>query len=367
MRLLRAVLLLPVILAAQNGPGDVPGFDCNDCHSSRGWDAPDFSNFDHGSTTFPLEGIHRMADCADCHTGNSVAAGHRFQDASSTCSSCHVDVHQARQSEACQDCHTTRGWIVTEREFNHDQTRFALRGVHAGVQCGACHADLGSLDQTPLDCWNCHQDAYSAATPNHASMVLSRSCTECHDTRGSGWIPAEFDHATMTDWLLTGKHTSTTCESCHTSDVRDARQDCFSCHAQDYAATGTPTFPSAPVHDAPVFYQDCSLCHTTVTWRGAGFDHALTDFPLLGRHASTECAQCHVSNDWEPPATCEGCHFPGAVATTNYQSAELDHESHNIASACELCHTEISWEQSVFDHVAFEAEACESCHLVDLL
>ncbi|MCA9727672.1 MAG: hypothetical protein KC729_08310, partial [Candidatus Eisenbacteria bacterium] len=38
--------------------------DCTTCHATRGW-IP--ATFDHGLTSFPLEGAHATAECASCH------------------------------------------------------------------------------------------------------------------------------------------------------------------------------------------------------------------------------------------------------------------------------------------------------------
>ena len=44
------------------------------------------------------------------------------------------------------------------------------------------------------------------------------------------------------------------------------------------------------------FGRSCQDCHTWIDWRlkaGAAFDHALTKFPLRGRHGRVDCAKCH--------------------------------------------------------------------------
>jgi hypothetical protein len=41
----------------------------------------------------------------------------------------------------CTNCHTTLGWkpIRGIPEFDHNQTKFPLRGMHQGVMCTQCH------------------------------------------------------------------------------------------------------------------------------------------------------------------------------------------------------------------------------------
>ena len=44
----------------------------------------------------------------------------------------------------CQNCHTVYGWkpIRAVPEFDHNQTRFLLRGMHEGVTCTGCHTKM---------------------------------------------------------------------------------------------------------------------------------------------------------------------------------------------------------------------------------
>jgi hypothetical protein len=41
----------------------------------------------------------------------------------------------------CQNCHTPESWrpIRAVPEFDHNQTRYPLRGMHQGVTCIQCH------------------------------------------------------------------------------------------------------------------------------------------------------------------------------------------------------------------------------------
>src|SRR6516162_2558276 len=44
----------------------------------------------------------------------------------------------------CQNCHTYSSWkpIRSMPEFNHDNTRYPLRGMHKDVTCSKCHTSL---------------------------------------------------------------------------------------------------------------------------------------------------------------------------------------------------------------------------------
>ena len=47
-------------------------------------------------------------------------------------------------SVPCQNCHTASAWkpIRAVPEFDHNQTRYPLRGMHAAVTCTQCHVKM---------------------------------------------------------------------------------------------------------------------------------------------------------------------------------------------------------------------------------
>ncbi len=54
----------------------------------------------------------------------------------------------------------------------------------------------------------------------------------------------------------------------------------------------------------------CEDCHGMDRWQGANFDHAaLTNFALVGAHASLACVACHMAGRFAgTPTDCFGCH-----------------------------------------------------------
>ncbi|MCA9540058.1 MAG: AMP-binding protein [Myxococcales bacterium] len=84
---------------------------------------------------------------------------------------------------------------------------------------------------------------------------------------------------------------------------------------------------------------------------------------LLGRHAATECASCHINGRYEgTPRDCIGCH------RADRERAEPDHRG--FPTACQSCHSQRAWRPAALDHDQFwplegaHADAdCAGCHV----
>lgn len=146
------------------------GKRCENCHKATGW--REAVAFDHDITRFPLIGLHGVVACSECHTTRS------FRDAPMDCIACHRadDRHKGRLGRNCARCHNPNGWALWQ--FDHDSdTRFALTGAHAGLDCLACHrrkvAGRITLART---CYACHRadDAHRGS--------FGRRCERCHTT-----------------------------------------------------------------------------------------------------------------------------------------------------------------------------------------
>src|SRR3954447_25678106 len=59
----------------------------------------------------------------------------------------------------CQNCHTPSGWkpIRAVPEFDHNQTRYPLRGMHTSVTCTQCHVKM-VFSNVGQRCQDCHAD-----------------------------------------------------------------------------------------------------------------------------------------------------------------------------------------------------------------
>jgi len=293
-----------------------------------------------------LEGITR---CLTCHAaGQGVSAD--------KCLTCHKPVadriaqkrgiHRNVTTD-CVSCHVEHAGVDAElrpfdqRGFDHRaQTGFPLDGLHAPLTatCDSCHKSRSFLSVT-TSCASCHADSHKG--------TLGTRCETCHTTSIKFTESRlRFDHS-RTAFPLTGSHARVTCTSCHV-DTRTYNgvqfASCANCH----------TDPHQPRSVA-----SCASCHNTQAWRTTRVDHSRTAFPLLGRHATVECAKCHVQPAMKvaPRAgTCATCH--------------TDPHRGSFKQDCKACHDESGWQKGAFDHSTTRFPlvdrhaplACVSCH-----
>ena len=158
-----------------HAPDDVhkgqEGEQCETCHDEDGWGG--HVRFDHAMASFPLNGMHAVTPCEECHL-TAV-----FKTAVSDCHACHRedDIHEQRLGPRCADCHNPNGWSLWEFDHNN-QTDFVLDGAHEGLDCHACHLQQSpgkiSLSST---CNGCHRE------DDVHDGRFGRHCERCH---GSG-------------------------------------------------------------------------------------------------------------------------------------------------------------------------------------
>ena len=310
------------------------GKDCGSCHQPEGWHQR--KSFDHESTKFSLQGSHQKLECSSCHAGEQYT----FED--SSCISCHrvKDVHLGNYGKSCDRCHSQNDW--KSLAFDHSaETDFPLTGSHKQQACQTCHFN-GLVDNSPsMQCVDCHR-----STDIHAGRY-GEKCSSCHNT--TRWTQARFDHASKTNWPLTGAHQKISCLQCHRGSLEESlNTDCQSCHSGDN------------VHHSEQLSQ-CSNCHQTDSWKQTtAFDHELTSLPLEGMHASAPCQSCH--NDLEfhqAESQCISCH------------QQDDMHKGTMGKKCEQCHSPNGWTLWSFDHDkntdfllagAHKNLSCDSCH-----
>ena len=260
----------------------------------------------------------------------------------------------------CQNCHTSMGWkpIRAIPEFDHNQTRYPLRGMHQSVTCTQCHIKP-VFGNTGTRCQDCHADIHK--------RQLGSNCEQCHTVRGWQVSVAQIKQHNNR-FPLTGAHAAVDCDSCHKGAANSRFQtmstDCYSCHAAEYKQAANPS------HVAGKFATTCDSCHSTDNWLNAKFDHAMTGFLLAGGHSvpPRTCADCHVNNNYSLTSTaCVTCHLKDWQGTANPSHSKL-----NISQTCEQCHNTTNWMTATFDHTtvgfnltglhAVPPRACTDCH-----
>lgn len=341
----------------------------------------------------PLSRAHQTLsgslNCAKCH--DLGAGGVQLK-----CLECHTEIRQRlvqrrglhatfvgpnATGKDCVRCHSEHNgadfpivrWEPNREALDHSKTGFPLIGRHAVVSCEGCHkaADIPvsarqeirvkDLNHTYLglsqDCASCHPDEHH--------RQLSTNCSDCHDV--NGWRPApRFVHST-TKYQLTGAHATVACAKCHPSIPDTAKPyvkytglsfaTCTGCHADPHKGA---------------FTASCQSCHNTANWKRVaqleGFDHSKTEFPLLGKHRTVACSDCHTHGDFKTPvayAKCSDCH---ADAHNKQFLTRPD------GGDCAACHNVDGFKPATFDVKAHAATAyplegrhtmvsCDQCHL----
>ena len=351
-----------------------------------------------------LEGLD---NCSQCHEIGNEISGQK-------CLTCHVEIksaidarrgyHFAVSTKRCVTCHKdhlgrdVQTTVFDRRTFDHQTTSFALTGKHASIRCEECHtaAFIRNPDVVKV----------LSSTPHATFLGLSSTCISCHEDRhreslggecqlchtSEKWSPASsFDHA-KTKYALTGKHVSVQCNKCH-HEIGTTAKD------QPLFFTIKSFTDCSPCHNSPhaerFANQSCTSCHTTEAWRlpkEKTFDHNLTKFKLLGRHATVRCEQCHVRSEKTSFAAafkiqhtackdchkdfhrgeflkkydndCEKCHTenafrPATFTVEMHSQTRFDLTGAHTATPCLKCHTPASDGWTSFHFAAFR---CESCH-----
>ncbi len=335
---------------------------CYACHPNGSED----DRFNHSLTNFPIDGAHTALNCESCHANG-------YADTPSECSACHQTNYDATTNPNhqslgigtnCLLCHTTApGW--SPARFPEHDNYFQLLGAHTALanDCASCHN--GNYVNTPNTCYACHESAYNATTdPPHQSAQFPTDCEACHTQ--TAWEPATFEHDGQYFPIFSGEHNGewNSCSDCHTDATNYANFSCINCHEHNQADTDSDHEGiSGYVYES----RACYSCHPTGS-SDDGFNHALTNFPLEGAHATTNCESCHANGYAGTPTNCSACHESNYDATTN-----PNHQSLGIGTDCQLCHTSNpGWSPAQFPehdnfyqllgaHTAL-ANDCASCH-----
>jgi hypothetical protein len=162
------------------------------------------------------------------------------------------------------------------------------------------------------------------------------TCETCHAIERPTFAIPAFQHSTTT-FLLTGKHTTAACATCHKSETgvfpaqqgtavryRGLGRECRACH-QD-------------VHLGQVDAK-CETCHTTQAFHIERYAHrsarAGSAF-FVGRHQKAACIDCHKQTTGVFPAG-RGTAVKFAVGTTCV-SCHADVHRGALGQNCGQCH-----------------------------
>jgi hypothetical protein len=188
---------------------------------------------------------------------------------------------------------------------------------------------------------------------------LNIPCENCHTF--TSWKPIrsvpEFSHD-KTRYPLRGLHEKVECRQCHTKLVfTNVGTTCADCHAD--------------IHRRQMG-ANCEQCHTVKGWQVSvqAIRNHQNRFPLIGAHASLDCAACHKGaavGQFRGLATqCLSCH-----AGTYQKTTSPNHMTAGFPTTCEQCHTMNTWLDAKFDHSttgfpltgAHAQLLCTSCHI----
>jgi len=391
------------------------GPNCASCHSEEGWRP--VPGFDHAKTTFPLTGLHGKVPCAKCHEAPGLKLAHDSAGKPiplykplphDECGACHADPHKGAFGARCSSCHVTAGFKVIEKgRFDHDKTRYPLRGKHAALACAKCHDEKTAWGKKPpfATCGGCHRDAHAGQATLAGKPA---DCASCHTVEG--FTPSTYtvdDHA-KTGFPLVGAHARNACKSCHGrtpagSDAqvaallgpakvwfRPTHDRCVDCHRDPHEGRFSPGGDRARS-------KDCVACHTMESFRPSTFDAAAHNdarLKLEGAHRAVPCLACHAELDPGSEAARaaqkkarKGGHGKNTEAagvtllfTSDKRVCRDCHESAHSTQfdskknhgACDACHdSERFRPASRFDHDkvksfplegAHQKVACDKCH-----
>jgi hypothetical protein len=372
------------------------GEDCSRCHSEKGWRP--VTHFDHAKTSYPLTGKHAAVACAACHEAAHLQLARDDRGGvrplykplpHDECGACHADAHKGVFGTACSRCHTTVGFkTVNTASFDHDRTRYPLRGGHVGLACARCHDEKTAWGKKPpfATCGGCHRDAHAGGATLAGKTT---DCASCHTV--DGYRPSTFtvaQHA-RTKYALEGAHAAVPCRGCHARTppgtaaqaaaltgsakvwFHPSYDRCLECHHDPHGGRFSPG-GERPRRE------DCLACHTMDAFRPSTMNaaaHESARFRLVGAHRAAPCVACHeeLSN---AAAVKKTRSLPFTIAGQTCRDCHADPHGKQFGArkdggACDACHDVERFEPaSRFDHAraGFALEGaharvpCDKCH-----
>jgi hypothetical protein len=310
--------------------------------------APITLSFDHLSTGFELDGVHRDLPCESCHL-NAV-----FKGTPRNCGLCHItgSVYNAtpktqthvQSSNNCVACHNTISFRP-DVHFDHREVMGSCVSCHNGTiaqgkdpkihpqtsdACDACHTVMSwnppkAVDHTQIPlavqgfCIICHNGT-SATGKIKGHILTSLECGDCHLT--TTWLGANFDHTGIKTGCFSchngtkavgkqGNHmpTSNTCEACHTTGI----------------GTATPSWAPSAFDHTQMSVQTCATCHSGTVKITTGFVSGMPTNHVPPIPSAVDCGVCHGNT----PAAETWTVLAASIATL--------HSGLNVSN-CLMCH-----------------------------
>ncbi|MDD3080003.1 MAG: cytochrome C [Paludibacter sp.] len=274
-------------------------------------------------------------------------------------------------------------WISFSVPLSAQISPGELSQAHAQLEgisnCTQCHT-VGSK-VTREKCLACHKeikDNIVAGKGYHASSdVQGKVCSACHNEHHGRTFNIirfnkdKFDHA-KTGFKLQGEHAKQDCKACHKPEfIQNPKlkkksgtylglnQQCTTCHL-DFHQGKLP---------------NCTDCHNFNTFKNAKrFDHKKTRFPLLGKHQTVGCVECHKTTGINGKKV---QNFAG-LKFDNCNACHKDVHNNRLGQNCKECHQESSFHDikgmSTFDHDRtgyklvgkHKLVECRECHKTSL-
>ena len=348
--------------------------DCSACHTESLFGR---AKFDHAKNTkFPLVGKHEPLACTKCHRGLATGPGAPaktldFRGLTTTCVSCHTDIHKGQLGQACETCHTSSTFRLPN--YVHPRSSEFFGGKHASLPCASCHfvqppgtprrpdAPIASwtFKNLPTACASCHADV-------HLGQV-GAACETCHKIDAANFAAITFAH-TRASYQLTGRHQSVECRKCHKPETAAFPAG----HGTAVRLKGLPTTCSSCHKDQHLgqLGAACESCHTTATFKIDAYKHSKAASEVVtGKHATLKCAECHKPRQFDYPA--------GNGTTIRYKigqaclSCHADQHQGALGTSCETCHTPAAWRtvsRAFHKTLSFKLEGrhldadCAACH-----
>ena len=340
--------------------------DCASCHNQSKFKPAPY--FNHEKTEFQLLGKHKNVDCEKCHKleNNNGVKFQQFANVKhDNCTDCHEDVHKNKFGQNCTKCHTVESFHIANKitDFDHSKTNYPLLGKHINLDCTKCHKGSYTKSIKHELCSHCHEDYHKGQLKRTGR---NSDCADCHTNESFTQTTYTIDKHNQSEFILKGSHLATPCALCHKKEetwlFKEIGTECTACHenihknhiSNKYLVNGT-----------------CLNCHTEENWKSINFDHASTNFKLLGKHKGLDCRQCHFPVENEIitqifnglDQNCYTCH-------DDKHHKQFEENKH---TNCEKCHTSNNWNPEKFNHdnTRFKLDGahvkvdCIKCHYVN--